>query len=169
LSAGIRSSGLAISIANNMEVLHVVPYLLLTPVVALIVNIMTEFSSNVATATLFLPLLAEVAISIGWHPLLLMIPATFSSNFAFILPIATPPNAIAHATGYLKSADMFIPGLILKAAGIVLLTILTPTLGKRNSTPTIPSPHTLIHLSLLYSFLSGCSLIYSAYVDCGFC
>ncbi|CAM6016803.1 unnamed protein product [Sphagnum balticum] len=129
LSAGIRSSGLAISIANNMEVLHVVPYLLLTPVVALIVNIMTEFSSNVATATLFLPLLAEVAISIGWHPLLLMIPATFSSNFAFILPIATPPNAIAHATGYLKSADMFIPGLILKAAGIVLLTILTPTLG----------------------------------------
>ncbi|CAK9253652.1 unnamed protein product, partial [Sphagnum jensenii] len=129
LSAGIRSSGLAISIANNMEVLHVVPYLLLTPVVALIVNIMTEFSSNVATATLFLPLLAEVAISIGWHPLLLMIPATFSSNFAFILPIATPPNAIAHATGYLKPADMFIPGLILKAAGIVLLTILTPTLG----------------------------------------
>ncbi|CAM6039241.1 unnamed protein product [Sphagnum compactum] len=129
LSAGIRSSGLAISIANNMEVLHVVPYLLLTPVVALIVNIMTEFSSNVATATLFLPLLVEAAISIGWHPLLLMIPATFSSNFAFILPIATPPNAIAHATGYLKPADMFIPGLILKAAGIVLLTILTPTLG----------------------------------------
>jgi sodium-dependent dicarboxylate transporter 2/3/5 len=149
LSAGIRSSGLAISIANNMEVLHVVPYLLLTPVVALIVNIMTEFSSNVATATLFLPLLAEVAISIGWHPLLLMIPATFSSNFAFILPIATPPNAIAHATGYLKSADMFIPGLILKAAGIVLLTILTPTLGKRNSTPTIPLPHTLIHFLVI--------------------
>jgi sodium-dependent dicarboxylate transporter 2/3/5 len=114
-----------------MEVLHAVPYFLLTPVIALIVAITTEFSSNSATATLFLPLLAEVAISIGWHPLLLMIPATFSCSFAFMLPIATPPNAIAHSTGYLKSADMLIPGLILKAAGIVLLTILTPTLGKK--------------------------------------
>ncbi|CAM6023037.1 unnamed protein product [Sphagnum balticum] len=129
LSAGIQGSGLATSIANNMEVLHAVPYLLLTPVIALIVAITTEFSSNSATATLFLPLLAEVAISIGWHPLLLMIPATFACSFAFMLPIATPPNAIAHSTGYLKSADMLIPGLILKAAGIVLLTILTPTLG----------------------------------------
>ncbi|CAK9272566.1 unnamed protein product [Sphagnum jensenii] len=129
LSAGIQGSGLATSIANNMEVLHAVPYFLLTPVIALIVAITTEFSSNSATATLFLPLLAEVAISIGWHPLLLMIPATFSCSFAFMLPIATPPNAIAHSTGYLKSADMLIPGLILKAAGIVLLTILTPTLG----------------------------------------
>jgi hypothetical protein len=60
-----------------------------------------------------------------------MIPATFACSFVFMLPIVTPPNAIAHSTSYLKSADMLIPGLILKAAGIVLLTILTPTLGKK--------------------------------------
>jgi sodium-dependent dicarboxylate transporter 2/3/5 len=60
-----------------------------------------------------------------------MIPATFACNFAFMLPMATPPNAIAHSTDYLKSADMLIPGLVLKVAGIVLLTILTPTHGKK--------------------------------------
>jgi sodium-dependent dicarboxylate transporter 2/3/5 len=94
-----------------MEVLHAIPYFLLTRVIALIVAITTEFSSNSATATLFLPLLAKVAISIALHPLLFRIPATF--------------------TCYLKSADMLIPGLILKAVGIVILTILTPTLGKK--------------------------------------
>jgi hypothetical protein len=114
-----------------MEVLHEVPYFLLTPIIALIMAITTEFSSNSATTTLFLPLLAKVAISIAWHPLLFMIPATFACSFAFMLPMATPPNAIAHSTGYLKSADMLIPCLILKAAGIVLLTILTPTLSKK--------------------------------------
>ncbi len=60
-----------------------------------------------------------------------MIPATFACNFAFMLPMATLPNAVAHSIGYLKSADMLIPGLILKVVGIVLLTILTPTLGKK--------------------------------------
>jgi sodium-dependent dicarboxylate transporter 2/3/5 len=89
-----------------MEVLHAVPYFLLTPVIALIVAITIEFSSNSATATLFLPLLAKVAISIALHPLLFMIPATFGYSFAFMLPMATSPNAIAHSTGYLKSADM---------------------------------------------------------------
>jgi sodium-dependent dicarboxylate transporter 2/3/5 len=113
-----------------VEVLHAVPYFLLTPVIALIVAITTEFSSNSATVTLFLPLLVKVVISIGRHPLLLMILTTFACSFVFMLPIVTP-NVIAHSTGYLKSADMFIPGLILKAAGIVLLTILTPTLGKK--------------------------------------
>jgi sodium-dependent dicarboxylate transporter 2/3/5 len=95
-----------------MEVLHVVPYFLLTPVIALIMAITIEFSSNSATATLFLPLLVKVAISIGWHPLLLMIPVTFACSFVFMLPIVTPPNAIAHSTGYLKSADMLILSLI---------------------------------------------------------
>jgi sodium-dependent dicarboxylate transporter 2/3/5 len=114
-----------------MEVLHAAPYFLLTLVITLIVAIITEFSSNSATVALFLPLLAKVGISIAWHPLLFMIPTTFTCSFAFMLPMVTPPNAIAHFTGYLKSADMLIPGLILKVAGIVLLTILTPTLGKK--------------------------------------
>lgn len=130
LSAGIQESGLSTWLGNHMQILHSVPYLLLTPVVALIVNFTTEFASNAATATLFLPLVAELAVSIGQHPLLLMIPATFSCNYSFILPIASPPNAIAHSTGYIKPLDMVLPGFLLKVVGIAFLTLLIPTLGK---------------------------------------
>ena len=114
-----------------MEVLKLVPYYLLIPVVALFVNITTEFAANVATATLFLPIVAEVAMSIGQHPLLLMIPATFSCNYSFILPIATPPNAVAHSTGYTKPVDMILPGFVLKVVGVAFLSVFTPTLGMR--------------------------------------
>jgi sodium-dependent dicarboxylate transporter 2/3/5 len=129
LSAGIVKTGLDVWLGSHMEVLKSVPYFLLIPVVALFVNITTEFAANVATATLFLPIVAEVAISIGQHPLLLMIPATFSCNYSFILPIATPPNAVAHSTGYTKPVDMILPGFIMKVVGVLFLAVLTPTLG----------------------------------------
>lgn len=129
LSAGMSVSGLDDWLGNYMQMLRSVPYWLLIPVISLFINIATEFASNVAMATLFLPLLAELAISIGQHPLLLMVPATFSCSYSFILPIATPPNAIAHSTGYTKPIDMVAPGFLLKVVGIALLSVLMPTLG----------------------------------------
>eukprot|EP00271_Cylindrocystis_brebissonii_P020775 TRINITY_DN7040_c0_g5_i1.p1 TRINITY_DN7040_c0_g5~~TRINITY_DN7040_c0_g5_i1.p1 ORF type:complete len:777 (-),score=150.66 TRINITY_DN7040_c0_g5_i1:36-2096(-) len=129
LSAGVTSSGLAAWIGSHLHGLHFLPPLLLVPSVALLVVICTEFSSNAATATVFLPILAQVAISIGCHPLLLMLPATCACSFAFMLPIATPPNAIAYATGYLQMRDMVIPGMVLNVIGIGLLTLFVPSLG----------------------------------------
>lgn len=131
LSAGITKTGLDVWLGNHMEVIKSVPYFLLVPVVALFVNVATEFASSVAMATLFLPIVAEVAISIGQHPLLLMIPATFCCNYSFMLPIATPPNAVAHSTGYTKPIDMILPGFLMKVVGIAFLTVLTPTLGTK--------------------------------------
>ncbi len=139
LSAGIEKSKLSLWLGSHMRILHFVPYVLLPLVVAVIINIITEFTANAATATLFLPLLADVALSLNVHPLLLMIPATFASNFSFMLPVATPPNAIARATGYIHTGDLMIPGLLLKLFGTSLLTVLTPTLGEMLGTTTYPS------------------------------
>lgn len=145
LSAGIEKSKLSLWLGSHMRILHFVPYVLLPLVVAVIINIITEFTANAATATLFLPLLADVALSLNLHPLLLMIPATFASNFSFMLPVATPPNAIARATGYIHTTDLMIPGLLLKLFGTFLLTVLTPTLGEMLGTTTYPLSLSFLH------------------------
>ncbi|KAL2644249.1 hypothetical protein R1flu_011836 [Riccia fluitans] len=129
LSKGIQITGLSNYMGFKMQFMENVPYYLLTPVMSLIINFCTEFSSNSAICTLFLPIMAEVAVSINVHPLFLMIPATFSSSFAFMLPSGTPPNALANGTGYLPVNNMLIPGFVMHIIGILLLSILTPTLG----------------------------------------
>ncbi|KAL2644247.1 hypothetical protein R1flu_011834 [Riccia fluitans] len=129
LSKGIQVTGLSNYMGIKMQFMEYLPYYLLTPIMSLIINICTEFSSNVALSTLFLPILAEVAVSTNVHPLLLLVPATFSCNFAFMLPSGTPAIALAHGTGYLTVNDMLFPGFGMHVIGISLLSILTPTLG----------------------------------------
>lgn len=133
LADGIRQSGLSQWIAAHLDFLQTIPYLLITPSVAVIVAIVTEFTSNNATATIFLPLLAEVSLSLNIHPLFLMITATFASSFSFMLPIATPPNAVAYTAGKLRMTDLAIPGFLLKCTGVFLLSVLMPTLGKQTN------------------------------------
>lgn len=129
LSKGVQSSGVSTWISINLEFFQFLPYYLLIPVLATILSAITEFSSNVAVATLFVPIFAEVALSLNVHPLLLMIPATFASSYAFVLPSGTPPNAIAFGTGYVNVNDMGYPGLFMHVVGILLISVLTPTLG----------------------------------------
>jgi len=133
LADGIRESGLSEWIALHLDFLHSIPYILITPSVAIIVAIVTEFTSNNATATIFLPLLAEVSLSLNIHPLFLMVTATIASSFSFMLPIATPPNAVAYTAGKLRMTDLAIPGFLLKCAGIFLLSVLMPTLGNHTN------------------------------------
>ncbi|MCH8873903.1 anion permease, partial [candidate division KSB1 bacterium] len=85
----------------------------------------TELTSNIATTSLFMPVLASTAAGIGMHPLLLMIPATISASCAFMLPVATPPNAIIFASGYVSISQMARTGILLNLIGIVLVTLLT--------------------------------------------
>lgn len=129
LSSGVRKSGLSQWLGAHMHALAALPPILLPPAVALLIVVTTEFSSNSATATIFLPILAQVAISIGRHPLLLMLPATIACSFAFMLPVATPPNAIAYATGFVRMADMARSGAVLNIIGLIVLSIFVPTLG----------------------------------------
>ncbi len=85
--------------------------------------------SFTATATIFLPILAELGVTVGVNPLFLMIPATIASSFAFMLPVATPPNAIVFAYGHLKISDMMKAGAIMNIVCIALLVLAINTYG----------------------------------------
>ena len=88
------ASGLSQSIGDSLGVLETVPVLIMVLAICLVVTFLTEVTSNTATATLLLPILAATALSANIDPELIMIPATISCSFAFMLPVATPPNAI---------------------------------------------------------------------------
>ena len=93
------------------------------------ITFLTELTSNTATAEMILPILAAVGTAIGRNPLLLMIPATLASSFAFMMPVATPPNAIIFGTNRLRIMDMVKVGFFINLLGVIVLTIGVLVLG----------------------------------------
>ncbi len=87
------------------------------------ITFLTELTSNIATSQMILPILAAMGTAIGKNPLLLMIPATLASSFAFMMPVATPPNAIIFGTKRIRIIDMAKVGLLINLIGIAVLTI----------------------------------------------
>ncbi|CAO2644038.1 Na(+)/citrate cotransporter [Lemmus lemmus] len=106
MAKGCEASGLSEWMARQMEPLSSVRPAAITFILSCLVAMTTECTSNVATTTLFLPIFASMSRSIGIHPLYVMIPCTMSASLAFMLPVATPPNAIVFAYGHLKVVDM---------------------------------------------------------------
>ncbi len=123
LSKGFGTSGLTTWLGNQLEFLVALPVLLMVVGICLTVTFLTEITSNTATTALLMPVLAAVAISTGADPLLLMIPATLAASCAFMLPVATAPNAIVIGTGTVAPEDMMRTGLLLNVVGIVPITI----------------------------------------------
>ena len=83
---------------------------------------LTELTSNTATVATMIPLLAALAPSFGLNPVELVVPATLAASCAFMLPVATPPNAIVFGSGYLKIPDMVRAGVLLNVIAIGLVT-----------------------------------------------
>lgn len=113
IAAGFRASGLDLLIGENLQALTKAPVLLMIIGLCLSVTFLTEMTSNTATANLLMPLLAAVAAGTGVKPELLMIPAVISASCAFMLPVATAPNAIIYGTGRVSIARMAREGFIL--------------------------------------------------------
>lgn len=110
------------------------PVWLLVAGVCFLLTFLTELTSNVATVSTLMPILAGAAISIGVDPRLIMIPAVISASCAFMLPIATPPNAIVFGSGRIKMQEMVRYGIVLNLIGVMLVTaatflLLAPQLG----------------------------------------
>ena len=122
LAAGFSESGLAHYLGSHLVALHSLPPLLVIVAICTLLTFLTELTSNTATTQIFLPILASMAIAIGVNPLLLMIPATLSASCAFMLPVATPPNAIVFGSGEIQMRDMMRSGIILNILGIILIT-----------------------------------------------
>ena len=92
-------------------------------ILCLMVTFLTEITSNTATTTLLMPILIAAGVSAGIDPLLWMLPAALSASCAFMLPVATAPNAIVFATGQLTTKQMAQTGLILNCIGVVVISI----------------------------------------------
>uniref|UniRef100_A0AAQ4PDK7 Solute carrier family 13 member 5a n=1 Tax=Gasterosteus aculeatus aculeatus TaxID=481459 RepID=A0AAQ4PDK7_GASAC len=123
LAKGSEESGLSRWLGAQMTPLHSIPPWAIAVVLCLLVATFTECASNVATATLFLPILASMSQSIGLNPLYVMIPCTLSASFAFMLPVATPPNAIVFSYGFLKVSDMARTGVVMNVIGVGCITL----------------------------------------------
>ncbi|KAG1970034.1 solute carrier family 13 member 2 [Pimephales promelas] len=129
LASGSEASGLSVWLGESLAPLQSIPPFAISLILCLLVGTFTECSSNTATTTLFLPILASMATTIGIHPLYVMLPCTISASLAFMLPVATPPNAIAFSYGNLKVLDMAKAGFILNIIGILCINLGINTWG----------------------------------------
>jgi sodium-dependent dicarboxylate transporter 2/3/5 len=130
LATGFKASGLSEWFGSQLAALEGIPPLLLVLIVCTTITFLTELTSNMATTEVVLPVLGSMAVAIETDPLLLMIPATLSASCAFMLPVATAPNAIAFGTGELRISDMMRYGFILNLIGILLITATMWLLGE---------------------------------------
>ncbi|MEQ8362991.1 MAG: DASS family sodium-coupled anion symporter [Cyclobacteriaceae bacterium] len=125
LAGSFMETGLTHWIGNKLTLLKgVEPWIIMLIVVA-VVNYLTELTQNMATCTLMLPILAGLSEAIGVHPFSLMVPMTIASSCAFMLPVATAPNAIVFGSGKLEIKDMVRAGFLLNIFSIILITLFT--------------------------------------------
>ena len=130
LAAQIKGSGLAMYIADMLANASAIPIILGVLAVTALICFLTEMTSNTATAAGFLPLLGPVAEQVAGTPVIWVIPAAIAASCAFMMPVATPPNAIVFGSGELKITDMVRAGFAMNIIAIILITLLTMTLGE---------------------------------------
>ena len=124
IAKAFEISGLAIWLGELMTTLNALPFFILIIFLIAAVNFLTEITSNLATTAMILPVLASLAFEIGVHPFGIMIGAAVAASCAFMLPVATPPNAIVFGSGYLKISDMVSRGIVLNIFSIILIAVM---------------------------------------------
>jgi sodium-dependent dicarboxylate transporter 2/3/5 len=125
LAEGFKTSGLAEWIGAQITQFDNLPLFALLFVLVLAVNFLTEITSNLATTAMLLPVIAPIALVLDVHPFTLMVGITVAASCAFMLPVATPPNAIVFGSGYLKIPDMMRTGILMNVISVILITLIT--------------------------------------------
>ena len=123
IASGFVESGLSDWIGEQLSGLQGVSLIIVIAVVATLVIFLTEITSNTATASMMFPIMASLAVALGFHPYALMVAAAVAASCAFMLPVATPPNAVVFGSGYLRIPDMAKAGFALNIIGIFLVTL----------------------------------------------
>ncbi|KAM9650244.1 solute carrier family 13 member 1 isoform 2-T6 [Trichechus inunguis] len=123
LADGCEESGLSQWIGNKLSPLGSLPVWLIILISSMIVTSLTEVASNPATITIVLPILSPLAEAIEVNPLYLLLPCTLCVSFAFLLPVANPPNAIVYSYGHLKVVDMVKAGLGVNIVGVAVVML----------------------------------------------
>ena len=120
----VESSGLSIWIGTQISAFGTINLFLLLILIIIVVNFLTEIASNMATIAMVLPILAAVALEFDLHPYILMVAASVSASCAFMLPVATPPNAVVFGSGFLTIPDMVKKGFLLNLASIIIIALM---------------------------------------------
>ena len=129
LAFGFQATGLAAVIGEQFTGLSSVNTVLLVLIICASITFLTELTSNTATTEMILPILAAVAVAIGVNPLLVMVPATLAASHAFMMPVATPPNAIVFGSQRVRVPEMARTGLVLNLIAIGVITAVFFTIG----------------------------------------
>lgn len=125
MAGGFKTTKLANWIGSQVGLLEAAPVLVLIVSVATLIIFLTELTSNTATSAMVMPILSAVALGLGQSPLLLIVPAAIAASCAFMLPVATPPNAIVFGSGYVSIPQMVRSGFGLNVLGVVVTVLLT--------------------------------------------
>lgn len=131
LAAGLTSSGLTLWIGQQLSPLGAINVAVLVIAACALVIFLTELTSNTATTATFLPVMAGIAVETGLAPLTLVIPVTLAASFAFMLPVATPPNAIVYSSGRITIPQMIRAGFFLNLIAIAIVSLAALTLAPR--------------------------------------
>ena len=129
LAKGFQVTGLSAFIGNKFSGLAGMPPIIMIFIICFGLTFLTELTSNTATTEMILPILASVAIAMKTNPLLLMIPATISASCAFMMPVATPPNAIIFGSGRIRISEMARAGVFINIIGVIIITVLFYIIG----------------------------------------
>nr|CAB3266108.1 solute carrier family 13 member 5-like [Phallusia mammillata] len=143
MALGSKQSGLSQWIGQQMTPLREIDPILANFICCFIVCALTQCTSNTATATVFLPILAELGEVLGVNPLYLMLPSTVITSYAFMLPVSTPPNAIAYSYGHLTMMDMVKAGAFMNVVGIFIAMFSVSVFGGPAFGAFDPCPHWL--------------------------
>jgi sodium-dependent dicarboxylate transporter 2/3/5 len=123
LAQGFNESGLSQWIANQLGLLEGIPVAAIITIVVLTVIFLTEVTSNTATATIMIPVLGALAVAMELHPFALMVPAAIAASYAFMLPVATPPNAIVFSSRYITVPQMAKTGLLVNLMATLMISL----------------------------------------------
>jgi len=125
LASAFKESGLSIWVGEQLSTVGGLHPILIISIIALTMTFLTELTSNTATTEMLLPILAGLSVTINVNPLLFMLPATISASMAFMLPVATPPNAIVFGSNKITVMEMAKTGIVLNLIGVVVITLVT--------------------------------------------
>jgi len=129
LAKGYSSSGLSQCIADGLSGLSGIPYFAILVICCFTASCMSEFISNVSTASILIPIISSVCNALKIDPLSVLIPVALSCSCSFMLPVSTPPNSVAYGTGFLTVVDMVKKGFVLNIAGFMLVFLMFISIG----------------------------------------
>ena len=124
IASGFKTTGLAVWVGNQLSIFEGISLILIVLLTIAMVNFLTEVTSNLATTSMLLPIMAPLALAVNVDAYTLMICTTLAASCAFMLPVATPPNAVVFGSKLLKISEMAKVGFWMNILSIVILTLL---------------------------------------------